>query len=215
MRPHEKFFQQEIRRIQRVKEKAIRSGYETKKERVVISLLEEIKSGKAVLLPETLEYREYSLTPPIGDCFSFSDGSRLEAITGKLAKDMHEALDRLGDQADDITRSVVLGDLDKPTLLRMLVEFEAFGETSDVIESLQAGSLPRLVAIGDSVVNAIKAVRQHTGWDLKASKEFVDSAPIDFPVLDRQTTLALIRDLRESGAVVKITRQETTRSCNG
>lgn len=91
----------------------------------------------------------------------------------------------------------------KQNHLRKLVGVEII-KTIPVPQTLPAGSLPRLISAGDRVIPAIKAVREHTGWGLKESKDFVESAPVDLPALDFDTTARLIGDLREAGATVGI-----------
>lgn len=135
MKPHERFFQQEIQKIARAKEQAIDDAYEVKQRKMVEGFFEEIKSGRAVLLEDALEAESWSRTPPIGSCFSYADGSRLDPLLDALAEKRKTKLKQLHEEVKRINRSIMLGDLDKPALLRLLTEFEAFGETSDVFES--------------------------------------------------------------------------------
>lgn len=83
-------------------------------------------------------------------------------------------------------------------------------EVLNEIVPLPEGSASRLVGY-ERIIPAIKAIRTHTGWGLQASKDFVESAPVDLPPgLDAKTMACLISDLREAGATVALPIESET-----
>lgn len=128
MKSHERFFQQEIQRVARAKEQAIDDAYEAKQRKVIEEFFEEIRSGRALLLPDAFEAESWSRTPSIGSCFSYADGSRIDSFLDVLVEERKAKLKQLRDEVKRINRSIMLGDMEKPTLLCMLTEFEAFGD---------------------------------------------------------------------------------------
>lgn len=135
MKPHEKFFKQEIERMARRKEQAIGDYFEGDREAIIGRFYEEIKAGKALLITESFDdLHNWSRTPPVGECFSFADGSRVNSLLDQVDEERKLTLRALREEVTRINRAIMLGDLDKPRLARMLEEFETFDALSGVIE---------------------------------------------------------------------------------
>lgn len=106
MKPHEKFFKQEIERIARRKEQAVGDAFEGGREAIIERFYEEVKSGKAILITESFDdLHNWSRTPPIGECFSFADGSRVNSLLDQVDEERKVTLKALREEVTRINRA--------------------------------------------------------------------------------------------------------------
>lgn len=62
-----------------------------------------------------------------------------------------------------------------------------------------------LVDPGQAMLSMVKTVKEVTGWDLKHSKDFVDSVPSEFPILfTPEEMIAVKQSITDCGGVVRV-----------